>query len=57
MIAKTKKRPLPQPEAWEVDVIIQSEILKVSIDSNAKVVPEVEIGQELNKNTNKIRWI
>ena len=57
MIAKTKKRPLPQPEAWEVDVIIQSEILKLSIDSKAKVVPEVGIGQELNKNTNEIKYI
>ena len=55
MIAKTKKRPLPQPEAWEVDVIIQSEILKLSMDSKAKVVPEVETGQGSNKNINKIR--
>ena len=57
MIAKTKKRPLPQPEAWEVDVIIQSEILKLSMDSKAKVVPEVETGQDSNKNINKIKWI
>ena len=39
----------------EVDVIIQSEILKLSIDSKAKAVPEAEIGLGINKNTNKIK--
>ena len=53
---KDKKTPTP----WgvmpgEVDVIIQSEILKLSMDSKAKAVPEAEIGLGINKNTNKIK--